>query len=217
MGIPGSQMLRGGRKTAMKGLNVHNLGVDVSSLDPIPVTFDERLRPNWSPSSATPTTPQAPTSPFVDALWMKLDDRQKESTLYLNDQLVQASWILLRRRAICLFRARSLSMLSRAKRKTRLMAEVVARKELEIERMMRNESSEELSSDESSPSSRRAPPRRMSFSAMLPPPAMSISSSHHSETQEIKQQPTRGNNRLETTGRRAKAHKRRKRAAALTA
>merc|ERR1712166_694957 len=103
-----------------------------------------------------------PTSPFVNALWTHLDDQQKESTIDLNEHLVKANWILLRSRALCLFAARALSSTAKRQRKLKLMAEVVARKEQEIERMMINESSEETASDDC-PSpvhrGRRAAPR----------------------------------------------------------
>merc|ERR1712196_93625 len=100
----GREMQGGGRKTMKvekkaKGVrNVHNLGVDVTDIQQKPVVFDKRSIQRLSPSSATPTTPQTPISPFVDALWTNLNEQQKESTLYLNEHLTQASWILLRRR-----------------------------------------------------------------------------------------------------------------------
>merc|ERR1711959_284698 len=113
MGKLGGKKMHGGGKRKTKGekkkgvRNVHNLGVDVTALQQNPVTFDKRSVQRLSPSSGTPTTPQTPISPFVDALWTNLNEKQKESTLFLNnDHLTQASWILLRRRAICLFQAR---------------------------------------------------------------------------------------------------------------
>merc|ERR1712195_44300 len=86
----------------------------------------------------------------------------RQSTFDLNEHLVKANWILLRSRALCLFTARALSSTAKHQRKLKLMAEVVARKEQEIERMMINESSEETASDDC-PSpvhrGRRAAPR----------------------------------------------------------
>jgi hypothetical protein len=107
-------------------------------------------------------TPATPTSPFINALWTHLDDQQKESTIDLNEHLVKANWILLRSRALCLFTARALSTTAKHQRKLKLMAEVVARKEQEIERIMLSESSEESPSDDClSPvhHGRRAAPR----------------------------------------------------------
>jgi|ERR1711907_116706 len=162
----GREMQGGGRKTMKvekkaKGVrNVHNLGVDVTDIQQKPVVFDKRSIQRLSPSSATPTTPQTPISPFVDALWTNLNEQQKESTLYLNEHLTQASWILLRRRAICLFKARAMTAVAKARRKMQLMAEVVARKEREIEQMMRNESSDDAVEEVPPTNSRRSLPRQ---------------------------------------------------------
>jgi len=151
-------------------MNFKNLGVNVSGLRHLSQLALGSARSSSSSLQGTPTTPIArtpmtpatPTSPFVNALWTHLDDQQKESTIDLNEHLVKANWILLRSRALCLFTARALSSTAKHQRKLKLMAEVVARKEQEIERMMINESSEETASDDC-PSpvhrGRRAAPR----------------------------------------------------------
>merc|ERR1711865_499302 len=128
-------------------MNFKNLGVNVSGLRHLSQLALGSARSSSSSLQGTPTTPIArtpmtpatPTSPFVNALWT-----------------------LLRSRALCLFTARALSSTAKHQRKLKLMAEVVARKEQEIERMMINESSEETASDDC-PSpvhrGRRAAPR----------------------------------------------------------
>merc|ERR1712028_72250 len=154
-------------------MNFKNLGVNVSGLRHLSQLALGSARSSSSSLQGTPTTPIArtpmtpatPTSPFVNALWTHLDDQQKESTIDLTEHLVKANWILLRSRALCLFAARALSSTAKHQRKLRLMSEVVARKEQEIERKMLSESSEE-NDDCSSPVSRgrRAAPRVPSMS-----------------------------------------------------
>eukprot|EP00656_Telonema_subtile_P003912 TRINITY_DN11770_c0_g1_i1.p1 TRINITY_DN11770_c0_g1~~TRINITY_DN11770_c0_g1_i1.p1 ORF type:complete len:198 (-),score=39.71 TRINITY_DN11770_c0_g1_i1:327-920(-) len=135
--------------------NVHNLGVDVSSIQTeAPAWFGAKRPSTWSPCTGlTPTTPQAPSSPFVHACWHDLNDEQKEQTAGLDEHLVNASWILLRRRASCLFTARAVRQADCEARHSKLMAEVVARKEKEIEAIMKQEGNDAVSP-------RRTLPRR---------------------------------------------------------
>merc|ERR1712072_62436 len=114
MGGKDTNMPRNCRKVN-KRLNVLNLGVDLdavqeqSSNNPREPPRSSKRAPGWSPCTGlTPTTPQAPTSPFVGAVWGSLNDQQKTHSLCLGKHLVNASWILLRRRAIGLFTARAL-------------------------------------------------------------------------------------------------------------
>merc|ERR1711959_337698 len=130
-------------KKVNKRLNVLNLGVDLdavqeqSSSNPWEPPRSTKRAPGWSPCTGlTPCTPQAPTSPFVGAVWGSLNDKQKTHSLCLGKHLVNASWILLRRRAIGLFIARALRRSELEKYKIKLLAQAVARKEQEIEAMM---------------------------------------------------------------------------------
>merc|ERR1711934_47238 len=156
-------------KKVNKRLNVLNLGVDLdavqeqSSSNPWEPPRSSKRAPGWSPCTGlTPTTPQAPTSPFVGAVWGSLNDQQKTHSLSLGPHLVQASWILLRRRAIGLFTARALRQAEHDRYKNRLMSEAVARKEREIEAIMAQENTQDW---DEAPSPRRALPRRASLTA----------------------------------------------------
>merc|ERR1711977_310033 len=146
-------------KKVNKRLNVLNLGVDLdavqeqSSSNPWEPPRSTKRAPGWSPCTGlTPTTPQAPTSPFVCAVWGSLNDQQKTHSLSLGPHLVQASWILLRRRAIGLFTARALRQAEHDRYKNRLMSEVV----------MAQENTQDW---DEAPSPRRALPRRASLTA----------------------------------------------------
>ena len=86
-------------------------------------TDDEAVTPTGRPSCVTPrsspvatfqmspgtmlSSPQAPPSPFLDAVWGNLDEQQKVDSMCLNNHLIKASWILFCKRAVCLFASRS--------------------------------------------------------------------------------------------------------------
>ena len=86
-------------------------------------TDDQVVTPSDRPSCVTPrsspvttfqmspgtmlSSPQAPPSPFLDAVWGNLDEQQKVDSLCLNNHLIKASWILFCKRAVCLFASRS--------------------------------------------------------------------------------------------------------------
>eukprot|EP00658_Telonema_sp_P-2_P054373 TRINITY_DN43255_c0_g1_i1.p1 TRINITY_DN43255_c0_g1~~TRINITY_DN43255_c0_g1_i1.p1 ORF type:complete len:177 (-),score=18.79 TRINITY_DN43255_c0_g1_i1:388-918(-) len=137
--------------------NIHNLGVEVESIQRSPIWSLGNKRPStWSPCSATPTTP-APTSPFVNSVWHDLTNAQKEQSVELGPHLVNASWILLRRRASCLFTARAIREASHNHKQSQIVAGMIERKEREIEAIMKSESSDEIEEIAFSP--RRALPR----------------------------------------------------------
>lgn len=143
---------------------MHNLGVDLAAIHSPTSSWSphgSKHAATWSPCTGfTPTTPQAPTSPFVGAVWPSLNDQQKESTLFLGEHLVNASWILLRQRAICLFRARALRETEQTMKRNKLIADVVSRKEREIEEIMAHECHDDSEEQISPRRVQRAPPRR---------------------------------------------------------
>jgi len=141
--------------------NVKNLGVDISSIQQSPIwrPGGTKRAGSWSPcTGVTPTTHTTPTSPFVHACWHNLDDAQKEQTVGLDQHLVNASWILLRRRAACLFTARAVRSASDNKKQSLTMALAVASKEKEIGDLIKQE---QLGQECLSP--RRAIPRRFAI------------------------------------------------------